>query len=209
MPHLFETLRNQKIKTTITELESAHHAISETVANACKHIDFRLDTFGSDFKRLLIPLPKHPVIGKDEERLIEIVNILATVEKTIGALIWFGNEFPGSWLNICHPSTSDSDEGNDIVLLSREFGETIVRCEITDVISSNAGQNGKEAKDLKSLSCENEVPLDGVRRFIATSNEYSKALCSHKRKWSMKHYHYVCHSNSNDNATVILEIKSS
>ena len=47
----------------------------------------------------------------------------------------------------CHSSTSDSSDGNDIVLMDHSRN-IVVRCEVTDVISSDAAQNGKEKKDI-------------------------------------------------------------
>lgn len=206
MSHLIKTLVDQPINLAIQNLTEAHLAVSNAILSSYKQINLTPHALGSDFKRLFVELPDHVLIGKKKERFVELINILATVEKTIDALAWMNNEFKSSWLAICHPSTSDSDDGNDIVLLDSQGGKVIARCEVTDVISSKAGQNGKEAKDLKSLSCGKEVPSDGIRRFISTSPEFANALSSPKRKWALKHYRYQQHVLKNAGRTVVLEI---
>ena len=121
-------------------------------------------------KRLEIDVPfGEGLVGKSEEKYVEVINILATAERTVSALKWLGNEFPGSLVQECHASTSDGKEGNDIVLVNLE-GAVSVRCEVCDVVASKAGQNGKEKKDLKNLGCTLSVPDDNIRRFIATSS---------------------------------------
>lgn len=82
----------------------------------------------------------------------------------------------------------------------------IARCEVTDVISSNPGQNGKEKKDLRNLGCAEYVPNDLVARYIATSREFANALTSVKRKWHKMHYRYVTHETELNDQTVLLEI---
>ena len=101
--------------------------------------------------------------------------------------------------------TSDNAEGNDITL-TNDAGEIIVSCEVCDVASSNAAQNGKEKNDIKILGGTDGVPDDGVRRFIATSSEFAAALTSQKRKWQNMNYRYIGHATGYPDQTVLLEI---
>jgi len=88
------------------------------------------------------------------------------------------------------PSINSNDEdANDIVLIDK-MKPIIVRCEVCDVASESAGANRKEMKDLNSLGCANEVPRDGVKRYICSSKEFAEALTSKTRMWSKKHYRY-------------------
>jgi hypothetical protein len=82
----------------------------------------------------------------------------------------------------------------------------IVRCEVCDVASSNAGQNKKEKSDIKNLGCAEGVPVDNIRRFISTSSEFSIALTSNKRKWKSIPYRYVAHQTNLPDRTVLLEV---
>jgi hypothetical protein len=136
-----------------------------------------LGVWGSELKRLEVSLPVGKLlVGKASEKFVEVINILATTERTISSLCWLEKEHSRAFLRECHSSTSDDVEGNDIVLVSPETGKVVVRCEVTDVTSNKPGQNGKEKKDIKNLGCEEYVPNDGATRYIATSHEFSNAL---------------------------------
>ena len=206
MPHLIEAIRNSKLNKAITQLEQTHKLIVDAAILAQKEVGSVKSSWGSDLKRLEVSLPKGYLLGKPKEKLVEIINILATTERTIAALKWLESEYPNASLQECHSSTSDDPEGNDIVLVNPKSGNIVVRCEVTDISSNNAAQNGKEKKDLESLGCSSEVPSDGVKRYIATSLEFSNALKSKKRKWKSKHYRYIGHKTTCHNQTVILEI---
>ena len=76
-------------------------------------------SWGITFKRQQVDLPViEGVIGKRQEKLAEIVNILATNEQTLSALTWFADEFPCSIVQEFHPSTSDNPDGHDITLVN-------------------------------------------------------------------------------------------
>ncbi len=131
------------------------------------------------------------MIGKPNERFSEIINITATIERLLSGITWFSTQADYAHLQIkeCHPATSDTDDGNDLVLVDRQ-GNIKVKCEVCDVVSNNAGSNGKEKKDIHNLGCTDGVPNDGIDRFICTSTEFADALKSSKRKWQDKPYHY-------------------
>lgn len=208
MPHVIETVRNLSIVQTISELESAHASISLSIDSAQSNIDAFKSSWGVAMKRLEVSLSiENKLVGKKSEKFVELINILATTERTISALKWFRDVYPDAIVRECHPSTSDDSDGSDIVLLNNTE-QIIVRCEVCDVASSSAGQNGKEKKDLSNLGCASQVPEDGIRRFIATSPEFSAALISKKRKWLRLHYSYRCHSTGFDDGTDMLEIRS-
>jgi len=209
MAHLIETIYESSVEEAIDRLKTSHSLIVERAIAAQKKIGTNGESWGAELKRLEISLPAGQVlVGKTSEKFVEVINILATTERTISSLCWLKKQHPNAFLKECHSSTSDNVEGNDIVLVSPETGKVLVRCEVTDVTSNNAGQNGKEKKDIKNLGCEKLVPNDGTTRYIATSYEFSKALTSEKRKWSAMHYRYILHETEFADQTVLLEVVS-
>ena len=148
-------------------------------------------------------------LGKKGERFAEVVNMAATMERLLDALTWFWNhpDYRSLRVRECHPSTSDDSSGNDIVLESAD-GIVKVRCEVCDVVSRNAAQNLKEAKDIRKLGCETGVPPDGVSRYIATSPEFAQALSSPVRKWNQKPYRYKSICAGADCDTKLLRLVS-
>jgi hypothetical protein len=207
MPHLIETIYESSVKEAINKLKQTHALIVERAIVAQKKIGTNGYAWGSELKRLEVSLPVGQLlVGKATEKFVELINILATTERTISSLCWLEKQHSRAFLRECHSSTSDDLEGNDIVLVSSENGNVIVRCEVTDVTSNKAGQNGKEKKDIKNLGCEEYVPNDGATRYIATSHEFSNALTSEKRKWAAMHYRYILHETKFADRTVLLEI---
>ncbi|WGW01753.1 hypothetical protein QF117_13330 [Vibrio sp. YMD68] len=190
MAHIIDTIRNQTTNESIEQLSKAHFDLVSAISKSKTFTNPSLH-WGLETKRLAVDLSsiKNSLITKKSEKFVELINILATVERTIDTLKWCANEYPNLRVDQCHPSTSDDPDGNDIVLVGND-GEVRVRIEVCDVASNKAGQNGKEKSDLKSLGCALCVPLDGVSRFIATSEEFASALNSDNRKWQTYHYYY-------------------
>lgn len=190
MPHIIEAIENESTSRSIESLREAHLFIASRAMAAQVEIGGDLDHWGAAAKRMCVNLRGGPdLVGKAEEKFVEIINILATTERTIEALQWFSGSYPDLSVRECHSSTSDNPDGNDIVLVSHE-GEVKVRCEVCDVASRSPGQNNKEKKDLASLGCSEFVPKDGIDRYIATSTEFGVALAGPKRKWAGMHYGY-------------------
>ena len=190
MAHVIETIKNQSTLEALTKLKEAHLFIASQAIKGQNAIGTIPNYWGLAAKRMLIHLEGGPeIIGKSSEKFVELINILATTERTMEALEWLAVQYPNLTVRECHPSTSDFEGGNDIVLVDQN-NEVKVRCEVCDVASSNPGQNGKEKKDLGNLGCSETVPSDEVDRFIATSVEFAAALTGSKRKWSLMHYRY-------------------
>lgn len=204
--HLIEVIRNVPIDNAVEQLRSSHQFIVGRAIAAQQLMSSGTASWGAVTKRLTVDLAEAPEgVGKSSEKLVEIVNILATTERTISALGWLATQLPGAVVRECHPSTNDDAEGNDIVL-EDIVGDVLARCEVCDVITHRAGQDGKEAKDLKNLGCADSVPNDSVRRFIATSPEFAQALLTPSRVWSSKHYRYVRHGTREHGGTEMLEL---
>ena len=105
--------------------------------------------------RVTLPVPtglKHFVCAEREERLGELLNILATVQRTVDALGYLARE-PGTMVRSCNPSTSN--EGHDIEVY-RNNRLTLV--EVSDV-AGKGNANGKMVKDLDTL-------LDACRKHV-------------------------------------------
>lgn len=206
VPHLIETVRNRSITDAIRDLVQAHSQVVSCVHRSQTECLDEERHWGASMKRLVVDLEGcDGMIGKTEEKFVEVINILATTERTIAALVFFEGVFPGSRVQECHPSTSDDIDGNDIVLVNRHQ-KVIVRCEVCDVVSPKPGQNGKEKKDLNSLGVSDAIPSDGVKRFIATSPEFASGLISENRVWKDKLYRYIAHSTECVDGTIVLEV---
>lgn len=136
--------------------------------------------------------------------------MVATVERLIAALNWFEQQSECRDLRVkqCHPSTSSAKESNDL-MLEDDIGRNVVLCEVCDVASSSAGQNGKERNEIKRLGCTNGVPADCVRRFICTSPEFARAIQSVKRQWGQRQHRYREYEVGDESHTIMLELISS
>lgn len=82
--------------------------------------------------------------GRNAERLGELINVLATVARTVDALEYLAASVGGTVVR-CNPSTSDV--GHDIEVVA---GERHVVVEVSDVAGSG-NANGKMTKDLTTL----------------------------------------------------------
>lgn len=210
MGHLVGTIRNTTLSAAIASLTQAHSHLVSSARAAVQFLDGRDTSWGADAKRLVVDLAAKDggaLLEKSEERFVEVVNMAATLERLVDTLSWFQNNTLYRELQVseCHPSTSDDAGGNDLVLVASE-GAVRVRCEVCDVVSSNAGQNSKERKDLKNLGCNDGVPVDGIDRFIATSPEFAQALTSPSRKWKDKSYRYELIPVSGARGTHLLKL---
>lgn len=194
------------MRSALDQLKTAHSFVAARAIEAQIRIGTDIDHWGLAAKRLVVDLRGGPeLVGKPAEKFVELINILATTERTIETLEWLSVSYPDFVVRECHSSTSDFQGSNDIVLAD-ETGAIKIRCEVCDVASSNPGQNGKEKNDLKILGCSEAVPGDGVSRYIATSEEFSAALTGPKRKWANMHYRYRPISTGLPLNTVMLSI---
>jgi hypothetical protein len=194
MPHVVQPFTNKTFAEAINLLRAAHEFLTARAKSALQASDEDGACWGIALKRSSVDLSGDGIpslIGKTEEKLGEVINIAATVERLIDAIKWFAEqaEFNVYTILECHPSTSDDFGGNDLVIVD-SVGQPAIRCEVCDVASSNAGSNGKEKKDLSNLGCGDSVPDDGVFRYICTAPEFADALVSNARNWNAKPYRY-------------------
>ena len=194
MPHVVEPFKNASFGDALQSLRAAQRYLVSRAKVAINASDFDESRWGTSVKRSLVRLnvgEVPPLIGKSEEKLGEVINIAATVERLIDAIDWFAVQphSEGYSILVCHPSTSDEAGGDDLVIVDSK-GEIAIRCEVCDVASSSAGSNNKETKDIRNLGCDEAVPDDGVPRYICTAPEFANALASAKRKWGSKPYRY-------------------
>jgi hypothetical protein len=63
-------------------------------------------------------ISRHDLIGKDKEGLIEMINMLATLERLIYAIQWFSEQPEHYFFKVqaCHPTSSSSEKENDLML---------------------------------------------------------------------------------------------
>ena len=194
MPHVIKPFANEPFQNAVARLRSAHEHIVSQAQESLATFEGSGECWGITIKRHRVELDtRHEsrLIGKPDEKLAEIINISATIERLIAAIEWFASRLndDGSRILECHPSTSDEDDGNDLVIVNAD-GDIAVRCEVCDVASSNAASNGKERKDIRNLGCSQAVPDDDVERYVCTAPEFARALVSSRRKWDDKPYCY-------------------
>src|SRR5215208_1068518 len=147
MGHLIATIRNCTINEALDELTAAHSFIAHRARAAIVNVPDASSAWGARAKRLDVELggvDRPRLVEKTTEKFAEVVNTLATAERLIAALRWFSanGDFQTFRVRVCHPSTSSVTGENDLVLVD-EHGTVRVRCEVCDVISTSAGQNGK------------------------------------------------------------------
>ena len=195
MPHVVQPLFDTTYAVALSQLETAHQHLVRCAQDSLLASTLDATRWGIQTKRLVVDLTDNApdLIGKRNEKFGEIINIAATIERLIPAIRWFSlhSEFKALTIRECHPSTSDENGGNDLVLIDSD-GNVYVRCEVCDVASSNAGSNGKEKKDIRNLGCTQNVPDDSVARYICTAPEFAVALTNPKRKWKQLPYQYKC-----------------
>ncbi len=210
MKHLVATFTNVPLSEACRELREAHDHLVACARAALTDIPLSGPLWGIKMKRLRVDLtrPTPPkFVKKDAERLGEVVNMVATLERLIAAIEWFQTQAAFKDLRVveCHPSTSSAKGSNDL-MLAGDDRRIVVRCEVCDVASKVASQNRKESKDLKSLGCTQGVPNDGVRRFICTSPEFAGALQGVKRDRGKSPHRYRGVSLGDPGDTVLLEL---
>jgi 23S rRNA A2030 N6-methylase RlmJ len=189
--HLINPISDISPEQAANELIKVQKIITNSANNEISNICIgEAHDWGAQMKRLEVGISSgHNLIGKNRENLAEIINVLATVERTIDALGWLSKQYPGSIVNICHPSTSDNTDDTDIVL-NDKMGNIIALCEVTDIVKKVANQNNKEIKSIEKLGWTAASPVDEIDRYIVTSPEHESALISAGRKWEEKNYRY-------------------
>ena len=214
MNHLIDALPRLSIRDARLQLVAAHDFIANCCTAAISQAALLSSgpDWGIQMKRLDVDLTgqgRPEIVCSRLERFGEVVTMLATVERMIGALGWFErcSELPDLFIKECHPTTSSYKGGNDLVLVDAE-GKPLVLCEVCDVASAAAGQNGKERKDVASLGCTEGVPPSDIRYFLCTSSEFAGAIQSTMRKVANRPYSYKAHPVGDQGKTVLVELVS-
>jgi hypothetical protein len=217
MSHLVSPLRDLSLKDGLRALTQAHEFIAEQavgrLASEIGKATAVTETWGCDFKRIDIPFPPgharrqftdsdgrvHVLVEEDvrPQKLIEVINQAATIERLMDALRWAmsgPSGLNGFTIRLCHPTTSseaDEDEISDHdLVLAHQTGATAI-FEVSDVASPKDG-NGKAEKDLRSLG----VLVEGKgeekfrvrdwpasRLFLVVSSDWKEPLRARRRKW--------------------------
>ena len=209
MNHLINPIFSRSFHTLSDDLSVAHRFLTEAATQVMSYSSASKDYWAVSMKRLKVEWDQEKapsIVGKSSESFQEMLNILATLEHLKAAVRWFANqpEFHGCLVTECHPSTSDS--GTNDLVIGMEASPPAAICEVTDIVSSNAGQNNKEDKDLRSLGVLPDFHYEQPRRFIATSVEYATALTNPRRRWRTKSYRYVQRGDPDGSQTRILEV---
>ena len=225
MGHLVEPLQDMSIQDCRRALEQAHQFLARCV-NKEWFSQFQSamnnsDCWGCQLKRIAINLPEgsekrtfrdstgteHLLIGKEVEnqKLAEIINQAANIERLIDALRWAQEDSSGLSnyrVYVCHPTTSSgrNDEAkaandHDLVLIGPN-GE-LAKFEVSDVASLRDG-NRKEEKDLIRLGVltagegEDKFKVSfwpSGRVFLVVSSDWIRRIADRKRRWVQKRTH--------------------
>jgi hypothetical protein len=212
MPHLVEPFSRVTFDAAVQRLQS----IDEYFAECAARTDWMARPEGAwaiAAKRqpVRLDLPGRPNgIGKTSEKMGEVVNICATIERLIEGLKWFAESprFRAGLVLECHPSTSDTAGGSDLVIGDRHRA-VISRAEVSDVVSTTRDSNAKEASDLRRLGCSETILDDAVARFLITSSEFAQYLLRREGHRTGKHYRYEQRAIGNSAQTGLLEVMPS
>lgn len=130
-----------------------------------------LDRSALVLKRERVALPEFRgywfATGRGEERLGELINVLATVARTVDALDYFAQRVGGTVIK-CNPSTSNL--GHDIEILA---DGTHLIVEVSDV-AGHGNANNKMTKDLTTLL----EATAGAKLLLAVSERSGRWLTS-------------------------------
>ena len=84
MAHIIEIIENQTFQSALVLLKAAHAFIAERVIQSQKTLSLDKDCWGMAVKRTIVDLSDGPqIVGKKQEKFVEIINILATFLSTI------------------------------------------------------------------------------------------------------------------------------
>lgn len=210
MKHLVATYVDLPLSDARRQLAEAHDFLVARCLDSLATVPHAGLLWGVQMKRMYVDLKaaaRPAAVCKSAERFVEVVNMVATLERLVAALGWFERhpEFSGLRVKECHPSTSSAKGSNDL-MLEDATGTIVVRCEVSDVASESADSNGKEPKDIASLGCADSVPADGVRRFLCTSPEFARYIQRAKRKWGQRTYRYSEFAVGDTTGTMMLEL---
>ena len=172
-------------------LQSRHDAWASAAMGALQSVatEDPLSQWGTEAKRLVVTMEDNVEGEAERHPLGEVINQCATIERLLDAMAWIAQQPGGAEavVRLCHPTASSnktSDQKPDGVAdhdLVVEVAGQQWRFEVSDVANDKNDGNRKEAKDLDSLECgiDQNLPDDGVRRFLVVSSEFGRLL---KRK---------------------------
>ena len=92
MPHVIEPFTNSSFEDAVADLRAANSFIVSRAKKALIAADISVGKWGISLKRTPVDLggdSKPRLVGKQSERLSEVINIAATVERLIAAIEWF------------------------------------------------------------------------------------------------------------------------
>jgi hypothetical protein len=207
MPYLIEPLYDRTFEETLSYLETAHDFVVVRAEDSLRPLG-KTNPWGTVLKRRLVTLAgedRPAAVGKSKETLSEVINIIATVERLSAGIRWLSVNFSNAKVSECHPSTSDTSGGSDLVL-KLSNGTEVARAEASDVVSETQDSNAKEVSDLERLGCAITFPDDDTRRFLITSSEFGRYLTRPRRRWATKHYGYIIHEAGDRAGTLLLEV---
>ncbi len=207
--YLVKPILEASLPNSISEFRAVHDFL---VAQTRAAVASEHDQWAINIKRLIVDLRgahRPSLLGKEEEKLVEVLNVTASLERLIGALNWFSREeeFGALILAECRAPIGGATDSYSVVL-SNARARMKVLCEVCDVASSVAVQPGKEREYLWRLGCQGTVPSDGVRRFICTSPEFTALVQKEQRDTQRIAHRYVLHQINDEAQTVLFEIVS-
>src|SRR4051812_115059 len=116
MAHLIKSYSDVSYADLGAKLADAHHFLVAQADKCLRSLNSAPQKWGTLLKRsrVNLELPEAPEsIDKAGERLVEVINMAATLERLLDALTWFAGQPAFALLRVieCHPSTSSSIAG--------------------------------------------------------------------------------------------------
>ena len=199
MPHLIRMIGASDgfdIPKLSNRLKVDHDYLVERACEASKQWTNLLQSnWGTQAKRIIVNTasgrPRDSLIEKDSEKLGELVNQVATIERLIDVLNMAPKFSIGTQIFRCHPCTSsrksDKVSGDNDLILCNGNSSITDRFEISDIATEERDGNGKEYKDLKSLgfgwawneqgqSWDYEPPRYDCNCYLVISSEFLRYL---------------------------------
>jgi hypothetical protein len=168
--HLVNPIRNLSIGECYEKLKEAHKIIVECSSNKISELaSSASDLWGTECKRILVEMPAATdLIGSARQKLSEMINQCATMERLLALLEWLNtsSEYARYKIDCCHPTTSSTDGENGLVLIAPVTGEK-VRFEVWDCVAKKVN-NDKLKKSLAKLQAGNQ---QSDRFFLVVSSE--------------------------------------
>ena len=164
------------IRPFTADLQTAHDALAVAAAEACGRMSSVPPSgWAIELKRTLVPVDGlHPWVRQTSERLVELINQLAAVERLLDALVWAQSE-GATEVTECHPTLSARPvDAHDLKV---EGPRHHMVFEVSDMADADHNANDEMNSELRRLGiCRCDGPTGTPRRLLAVSEQSAQWL---------------------------------